>query len=315
MAYDQLSYETIELERDTLQTLFDSQSAHVAKQADELDRLHARYDKLDNRNISLDRDRANLLDEVVRAQAECERQRQAADWFAAERDNLKNKYENMCDTLRARVEEGEKLLAGYAGELNKVREERDYLKGCAIKDAEIIYQREKTIDELRTQLARYEPVNGAATVCPYAIIDTLKKDCEELLGNNSALMNRVEELEAMKETHTRFWEYKLKKVYEERDELRTQLAESEAERLKGMDYMRMQEKRMRTAENELAAANEKLEAQDDELVQHKDEIDTLLEMVKHADQRLAALQPPAPTIAELIIKGLEEAIEHFENKK
>lgn len=128
----------------------------------------------------LTRDRANLLDEAVKAQAECERQRQAADWFAAERDSLKNKYEDMCDELA-------KQLA----------------------------------------LSRLEHAKEA---------DELGKQVSE--------------------------------VHETNKELRTQLAESEAERLKGMDYMRMQEKRMRTAENELAAANEKL----------------------------AALQPPAPTI-------------------
>lgn len=296
MAYDRLSYETLAMNAEHNQTIL---SDLIRVKDAEIERLKAELkDKYSRGEVMC------TVEERDTLRARVEELLQSWAKVDSERDELRTQIKTLTTTLYTTAEEVVELRTllnesqilvesledncdQYRTRLAEVTKSRDYLKGCAVTDAEIIYQREKTIDELRTQLDQQIRINELA---------------HEQLGlayteHTEELAATIKELDVERSSHR---------------ETEEQLAESEAERLKGMDYMRMQEKRMRAAESELAAANEKLAAAESAsehrykwamAVQAKwgessEECEILREenyRLKDEAERLAALQPPAPT--------------------
>ena len=314
MAYDQKSYET----------LAGFQNPIIERQAAEIERLHARYDKLDNANIRLDRDRANLLDEVVKANAECERLRQAMDWSDAQHDKVKGKLEDALDTLK---EENERLKA-----------ENDKLKGIQIEWVD-----ECGCDTLRAENERLKAANLSIVMSANMlrtenaelndkldglVISTLR-DYEE----NFTLLARVEEYEEeavelkadYQAAHDDAMAYKarveelevkaLDKVWaaeKEGDELRTQLSDMHVKYNGAVDYSDLLNNKLANlaqlnGHNKAEADRLKVQCealQADASITRAERHDlglTCIELERQlaaANEKLAALQPPAPTIVK-----------------
>lgn len=167
--------------------------------------LHKKLERVCTERTWAEEERDTLKARVEELERQDEKQHKALNAINAER--LAESKE--CQELRTRVEEMTKLYRDADEELGALSVERDELKARDTEARTIISglrNRLKIVSwvkklaeaanfDLQAQLSKYESPKGAATACPYAIIDTLKAELKLSQTDRDEMVDEVARLE------------------------------------------------------------------------------------------------------------------------